>query len=293
MQNDRLLAPGALLFVVLAHIGAFILSLYLHVNMPKLDISSDSLSYVDLSGLSAAGAGGGPAPEAPPAATANPVPAQPPRPQAKPRETPAPKPALKPVIRPDAPRSDAVPVPKQETRPDPKPEPKPETRAETRQPVREAAPIQQETPRSETAAGSQNARTAPGGEGGGGAQSGSGRGAAQQGSGSGSGGSSQDGGNSGGTLVPATHLGGHLNNPRPPYPPMSLELGEEGVVGLRVAVTADGRAQSVTVVKRSGYPRLDRAAKTAVEKYRFRPATRGGTPIPYNYTFSVTFSLPN
>ena len=93
--------------------------------------------------------------------------------------------------------------------------------------------------------------------------------------------------------MPATHLGGHLNNPRPPYPEMSRELGEEGVVGLRVSVTADGRAQSVTVVKRSGYPRLDRAAKTAVEKYRFRPATRGGTPIPYNYTFSITFSLNN
>ena len=92
-------------------------------------------------------------------------------------------------------------------------------------------------------------------------------------------------------MVPPTHIGGHLGNPKPPYPALSRENGEEGRVGLRVQVSADGRAQSVAVVKGSGYPRLDRSAKNAVERYRFSPATRGGVPIAYSYTFSINFSL--
>lgn len=273
MQNDRLLASGALLFVIAAHIGAFILSLYLHVNMPKLDISSDSLSYVDLSGMSMAGSSGGPVPEAAPAAAPEPV--QTPAPKPQPKETPK----VKPVVRPDAPRNDVATAPKEKVKPETKTEPKPPTQQ------------QEVPPRSATGGGNSGNHTAQGTDGGGGGQSGSG--AANQGSGRGSGSGTQDGGNGGGAVVPATHLGSHLNNPRPPYPEMSRELGEEGTVGLRVAVTADGRAQSVTVVKRSGYPRLDRAAKAAVEKYRFQPATRGGMPIPYKYTFSISFSLDN
>ena len=107
----------------------------------------------------------------------------------------------------------------------------------------------------------------------------------------GSGSSQNNGGNSGGAVVPPTHIGGHLGNPKPPYPALSRENGEQGSVGLRVQVSADGRAQSVAVVKSSGYPRLDRSAKNAVERYRFSPATRGGVPIAYSYTFAINFSL--
>ena len=103
--------------------------------------------------------------------------------------------------------------------------------------------------------------------------------------------SATTGGGSGNDIVPATHIGGHLNNPRPPLPRLSLEKDEQGSVGLRVQVSAEGRAMSVVVSKSSGFPRLDRAAKTAVEKYRFRPATRGGVPIPFSYDFSINFSF--
>ena len=103
--------------------------------------------------------------------------------------------------------------------------------------------------------------------------------------------SATTGGGSGNEIVPATHIGGHLNNPPPPLPRLSLENGEQGSVGLRVQVSAEGRAMSVVVSKSSGFPRLDRAAKTAVEKYRFRPATRGGVPIPFSYDFSINFSF--
>lgn len=92
-------------------------------------------------------------------------------------------------------------------------------------------------------------------------------------------------------VVPPTHIGGHLGNPRPTYPPLSIELGEAGAVGLRVAVGADGRAQEVSVARSSGFPRLDRAALQAVRNWRFRPATRGGEAIPYTYVFNVDFDL--
>ncbi|TCP08413.1 outer membrane transport energization protein TonB [Crenobacter luteus] len=92
-------------------------------------------------------------------------------------------------------------------------------------------------------------------------------------------------------VTPPTHRGGYLNNPRPAYPPLSLELGEEGKVLMRVLVSAAGRAESVEVAKSSGFPRLDRAARTAVQEWRFTPARRGDEPISFTYTFAVDFSI--
>ncbi|GHD80826.1 energy transducer TonB [Vogesella fluminis] len=92
-------------------------------------------------------------------------------------------------------------------------------------------------------------------------------------------------------IVPPTHIGGHLGNPRPVYPPLSIELGEAGAVGLRVAVGADGRAQEVSIARSSGFPRLDRAALQAVRNWRFRPAMRGNEAIPFTYVFNVDFDL--
>lgn len=94
------------------------------------------------------------------------------------------------------------------------------------------------------------------------------------------------------SFTEATHMGGHLYNPKPPYPNFSRENGEEGSVRLTVVVEPDGRPSSVKVSRSSGYPRLDRSAKNTVEKrYRFIPATRGGVPIRSSYTFNVVFRL--
>lgn len=98
--------------------------------------------------------------------------------------------------------------------------------------------------------------------------------------------------NSAGDLTEPTHIGGHLRNPRPPYPEFSRDAGEQGVVTLSVMVEPSGRASSVDVVKSSGYSRLDRSAHdTVLNQYRFVPATRGGQPIPYRYRFSIVFNL--
>lgn len=90
----------------------------------------------------------------------------------------------------------------------------------------------------------------------------------------------------------ASHRGNYLRNPKPPYPAMSIEKGEEGTVSLRVVVEPDGSPSHVEVIKSSGYRRLDRSALETVRKhYRFIPAKRLGSPIQSTYSFSINFSL--
>ncbi|MDN0077608.1 energy transducer TonB [Crenobacter sp. SG2303] len=96
-----------------------------------------------------------------------------------------------------------------------------------------------------------------------------------------------------GPVTPPTQVGGYANTPRPNYPPLSIEMGEEGSVRLRAQIDAEGRPSDVTVVKGSGFPRLDRAAVAAVRGWRFNPARRGNEAIPFTYTFSVDFTLRN
>lgn len=97
----------------------------------------------------------------------------------------------------------------------------------------------------------------------------------------------------GSLVVPKDYQGGYLAALRPVYPPESMNNGEEGVVGITVSVSADGKPLDVAISKSSGFSRLDRSAKQAVLKYRFKPATRGGIPIPYKYHFNVAFRMPN
>src|SRR5689334_1173029 len=49
------------------------------------------------------------------------------------------------------------------------------------------------------------------------------------------------------------------------YPKESLSLKEEGTVGLRVLLTAEGKASDAVVVKSSGSTRLDNAAIKALK----------------------------
>ncbi len=71
----------------------------------------------------------------------------------------------------------------------------------------------------------------------------------------------------------------YLNNPGPVYPNMSRRLRETGTVELRVRVSIAGLPMDVTVAKSSGYARLDDAALSAVRKWKFDPAQRGGAAV--------------
>ncbi|MDR1890393.1 MAG: TonB family protein [Zoogloeaceae bacterium] len=83
----------------------------------------------------------------------------------------------------------------------------------------------------------------------------------------------------------------YLRNPRPPYPPMSRRLREEGKVDLRVHVLANGNAGQVEVERSSGFPRLDESAATAVRRWKFSPRRRGGETIDSWETFTISFKL--
>lgn len=83
----------------------------------------------------------------------------------------------------------------------------------------------------------------------------------------------------------------HLRNPPPAYPASSRRRGEEGVVILRVRVSASGRAHQIEVAESSGYARLDRAAETAVSRWRFEPARAGDSAIDSWVRVPIAFRL--
>lgn len=83
----------------------------------------------------------------------------------------------------------------------------------------------------------------------------------------------------------------YLSNPKPVYPVASRRLGEEGKVVLRVKVSHDGTPLTVEVKYSSSFPRLDEAAKSAVEHWRFVPARRGDEAIESWVSVPIVFSL--
>ncbi|WP_198376565.1 TonB family protein, partial [Neoroseomonas rubea] len=93
-----------------------------------------------------------------------------------------------------------------------------------------------------------------------------------------------------GAVVPPGAAEGHRNAP-PEYPADSRRRGEEGVVRLSLAIGADGRVAEANVAASSGHPALDAAAIAAARRWRFRPATQAGLPVPATLATAVHFRL--
>lgn len=81
----------------------------------------------------------------------------------------------------------------------------------------------------------------------------------------------------------------YLQNPTPPYPPISRRMGEQGKTTIRVFIGVDGQPQQAEIAKSSGFDRLDQAAMATVMRWRFVPGKRGGVPeamwfnVPINW----------
>jgi protein TonB len=84
-----------------------------------------------------------------------------------------------------------------------------------------------------------------------------------------------------------------LSNPPPRYPFAARRRGLEGRLVLRVRVSAAGDAESVSVIRSSGYRVLDMAAVRAIEKWHFLPADRAGKAVAGLIDVPVTFQLEN
>lgn len=68
----------------------------------------------------------------------------------------------------------------------------------------------------------------------------------------------------------------YLQNPKPPYPPISRRLNEQGKSIIRVMIGVDGLPKEASISKSSGFDRLDQAALATVMRWRFVPGKRGG-----------------
>jgi protein TonB len=77
------------------------------------------------------------------------------------------------------------------------------------------------------------------------------------------------------------------------YPARALREEVEGTVGVRVTVTADGRASGCSVTASSGSSVLDEAACAGMERYaRFDPALdAAGNPTTDSYSTRITYRL--
>lgn len=92
-------------------------------------------------------------------------------------------------------------------------------------------------------------------------------------------------------VVPPSFNADYLNNPAPPYPPLSRRMGEEGKVVLRVFVNEQGLPADVQLRTSSGSSRLDNVALETVRQWKFVPARRGNQAIAAWVLVPISFSL--
>ena len=72
-------------------------------------------------------------------------------------------------------------------------------------------------------------------------------------------------------------------------PPMSVRLNEHGRVMLRLTIGTNGSVVNASLVKSSGFERLDQAALKGARLTKFRPATRAGVPVEWTYLLPVDY----
>lgn len=83
----------------------------------------------------------------------------------------------------------------------------------------------------------------------------------------------------------------YLVEPPQVYPRASRDLGESGVVLLKVLVDEEGRPKDVLVSKGSGFPRLDRQAVLNMKAARFQPHVESGVPRAVWVPAEIVFNL--
>lgn len=91
--------------------------------------------------------------------------------------------------------------------------------------------------------------------------------------------------------IVAAHDAAYLNNPKPPYPALSVRLREQGKVTLEVYVLENGTPARVEIYRSSGYPRLDDSARETVKRWKFVPARRGNDVIAQTVYVPIPFSI--
>jgi len=91
--------------------------------------------------------------------------------------------------------------------------------------------------------------------------------------------------------IPVITTPRYRSSPHPEYPIASRRRHEEGEVRLTVTVGPDGRPLDVSLLKSSGYHRLDQAAINAVRECIIEPARVSGVAVTSQAVVPVRFSL--
>lgn len=76
----------------------------------------------------------------------------------------------------------------------------------------------------------------------------------------------------------------------PVYPEEYRKARVSGLVILEAAIDASGAVENLAVLKSVGAD-MDLAAKRAVSRWKFQPATRGGVPVPVLFNLTINFQL--
>lgn len=82
-----------------------------------------------------------------------------------------------------------------------------------------------------------------------------------------------------------------LRSAEPPYPFASIRRGEEGMVYVRIWLSASGRIDDAKIERSSGFANLDEAALKAVRTWRFAAAMSGGQGVNTSVIVPVKFEL--
>ena len=90
-------------------------------------------------------------------------------------------------------------------------------------------------------------------------------------------------------LVSVLQEGVVLSRVQPIYPQLAIQTRIQGTVHLNAVITSRGTLEELRVL--SGPPILARAAREAVEQWKFRPYVLNGKPIEVQTEVIVNFSL--
>lgn len=103
-------------------------------------------------------------------------------------------------------------------------------------------------------------------------------------------------GGTGTTLEQPVRVGGDVKPPvavnrvQPVYPEIARRSRTEGIVVVEAIIDRDGNVTDARVLK--GLPfGLDQAALDAVKKWKFKPGTLNGRPVPVIFTLTVRFQV--
>ncbi len=94
------------------------------------------------------------------------------------------------------------------------------------------------------------------------------------------------------STITSDGLGTRMVSGAPPrYPIESRRKKEQGTVELLLTLGIDGAVEAISVVRSSGFARLDEAALSAVRRWRWQPTSRNGALVKVKGVVEIPFVL--